>query len=123
MPSPAQKRELKPAAELSVAALAGIPLVKQGDDIAGLILDGFAASGLVLRRGDVVVIAQKIVSKAERRVVDLRGVTPSPRAETLAAEVDKDARLVELILSESTEVVRHRKGVLVVAHQIGRAHV
>jgi coenzyme F420-0:L-glutamate ligase/coenzyme F420-1:gamma-L-glutamate ligase len=119
MPSPAQKRELKPAAELSIAALAGIPLVKEGDDIAGLILNGLAASGLLLRRGDVLVIAQKVVSKAEGRIVDLRAVTPSPPAEQLAAEVDKDARLVELILRESTEVVRHRKGVLVMAHRSG----
>src|SRR4249920_2160002 len=119
MPSPAQKRELKPAAELSIAALAGIPLVKQGDDIADLILNGLAASGLSLQRCDTLVIAQKIVSKAEGRVIDLRTVTPSPRATQLAAEVDKDARLVELILRESTEVVRHRKGVLVVAHRSG----
>jgi coenzyme F420-0:L-glutamate ligase/coenzyme F420-1:gamma-L-glutamate ligase len=119
MPSPAQKPQLKPAAELSIAALAGIPLVKEGDDIAGLILNGLAASGLLLRRGDVLVIAQKIVSKAEGRVVDLRAVTPSLRAKQLAAEVDKDARLVELVLRESTEVVRHRKGVLVVAHRSG----
>src|SRR5437763_2962655 len=119
MPSPLPKPQLTPAAEISVVALAGIPLVKQGDDIAGLILDGLAASGLSLRRGDILVIAQKIVSKAEGRVVDLREVLPSPRAEQLAAEVDKDARLVELILRESTEVVRHRKGVLVVAHRTG----
>lgn len=119
MPSPAQKPQLKPAAELSIAALAGIPLVKEGDDIAGLILNGLAASGLLLRRADVLVIAQKIVSKAEGRVVDLRAVTPSLRAKQLAVEVDKDARLVELILRESTEVVRHRKGVLVVAHRSG----
>jgi coenzyme F420-0:L-glutamate ligase/coenzyme F420-1:gamma-L-glutamate ligase len=119
MPSPAPKPQLKPAAELSIAALAGVPLVKEGDDIAGLILNGLAASGLSLQRGDVLVIAQKIVSKAEGRVVDLRQVTPSPRAKQLAAEVDKDARLVELILRESTEVVRHRKGVLVVAHRSG----
>ena len=64
-------------------------------------------------------IAQKIVSKAEGRQVDLRTVTPSARAQALAAEVDKDPRLVELILRESTEVVRHRKGVLVVAHRCG----
>src|SRR6185436_15510757 len=77
------------------------------------------ASGLSLRRGDVLVIAQKVVSKAEGRIVDLREVTPSPRAKQLAVEVDKDPRLVELILRESTEVVRHRKGVLVVAHRNG----
>ncbi len=119
MPSPAEKLSAKPAAELRISALAGIPLVQPGDNIAGLIVNGLAASGLSLRRGDVLVIAQKIVSKAEGRVVDLREVTPSARAEQLAAEVDKDPRLVELILRESTEVVRHRKGVLVVAHRSG----
>src|SRR3954464_9241021 len=103
MHSPPPKHELKPAAELSIAVLAGIPLVKEGDDIAGLILNGLAASGLSLQRGDVLVIAQKIVSKSEGRVVDLRGVTPPPRAKQLAAEVEKDARLVELIRQERIE--------------------
>jgi len=115
----AARLEAKPAAELSIAALAGIPLVRPGDDIADLILLGLANSGLALRRGDVVVIAQKIVSKAEGRLVDLRTVTPSERAQTLAAEVNKDPRLVELVLRESTEVVRYRRGVLVVAHRSG----
>ena len=119
MPSAAEKPSARPAAELRIAALSGIPLVRPGDDIAGLIASGLAASGLALRRGDIVVIAQKIVSKAEGRIVDLREVTPSKRARELAAEADKDPRLVELILRESTEVVRHRKGVLVVAHRSG----
>jgi len=118
-PSPTQKLDARPAAELTVAALAGIPLVRPGDDIAELILGGLSGSGLKLQRGDIVVIAQKIVSKAERRLVDLRTVTPSARAEKLAAEVNKDPRLVELILRESTEVVRYRRGVLVVAHRNG----
>jgi len=93
--------------------------VQPGDNIADLIVNGLASSGLSLRRGDVLVIAQKIVSKAEGRLADLREVTPSAPAEQLAAEVDKDPRLVELILRESTEVVRHREGVLVVAHRSG----
>jgi coenzyme F420-0:L-glutamate ligase/coenzyme F420-1:gamma-L-glutamate ligase len=109
----------RPAAELRVLALAGIPLVQPGDDLAHLILAGLTASDLTLQGGDVVVIAQKIVSKAEGRAVDLRTVTPSPRAKQLAAEVDKDPRLVELILRESHEVVRYRRGVLVVAHRNG----
>jgi coenzyme F420-0:L-glutamate ligase / coenzyme F420-1:gamma-L-glutamate ligase len=117
--SSAEKLDVRPAAELSVAALTGIPLVRPGDNLADLILGALAASGLSLQRSDVVVIAQKIVSKAEGRIVDLRTVAPSERAWALAAEVGKDARLVELILSESTEVVRHRKGVLVVAHRSG----
>lgn len=109
----------RPAAELSVAALAGIPLVQPGDNVADLIVQGLSLSGLSLRRGDVVVIAQKIVSKAEGRLVDLKSVTPSERAAALAREVDKDPRLVELILRESSEVIRHRRGVLVVAHRCG----
>jgi coenzyme F420-0:L-glutamate ligase / coenzyme F420-1:gamma-L-glutamate ligase len=117
--SSAEKLDARPVAEFSVAALAAIPLVRPGDNVADLIVSGLAASGLSLQRGDVVVIAQKIVSKAEGRIIDLRTVTASQRAEALAAEVDKDARLVELILRESTEVVRHRKGVLVVAHRCG----
>lgn len=109
----------KPAAELRAIALSGMPKVRAGDDITALILNALHNSGLTLERGDVIVIAQKIISKAEERLVDLATVTPSPRAQTLAVEVDKDARLVELILRESTEVVRHRKGVLVVAHRAG----
>ena len=119
MSSPAEQIDPRPAAELSIAALSGIPLVRPGDDIAALILHALVSSGLALQSGDVLAVAQKIVSKAEGRQVDLRTMTPSARAQKLAAEVDKDARLVELILRESTEVVRHRKGVLVVAHRSG----
>jgi len=119
MPNPAEKVSAKPAAELRISALAGIPLVQPGDNIAELIASGLASSGLSLRQDDVVVIAQKVVSKAEGRIVDLREVTPSARAEKLAKEVNKDPRLVELILRESAEVVRHRKDVLVVAHRSG----
>ena len=119
MSSPAEKINPRPVAEISIAALSGIPHVRPGDDIADIVIQGLASSGLSLRRGDIIVIAQKIVSKAEGRIVDLREVAPSPRASELAAAVDKDPRLVELILRESTEVVRHRKGVLVVAHRNG----
>jgi coenzyme F420-0:L-glutamate ligase / coenzyme F420-1:gamma-L-glutamate ligase len=117
--SSAEQLDPGPAAELSVAALAGIPLVCSGDNVADLIVQGLAASGLSLAPGDVIVIAQKIVSKAEGRQVDLRTVTPTEQARALAAEVDKDPRLVELVLRESSEVVRYRKGVLVVAHRCG----
>ena len=119
MANPAERADARPAAELSIMALTRIPLVRPGDDIADLILDGLANSGLTLRHGDVLVVAQKIVSKAEGRHVNLRAITPSARAEALAIEVGKDARLVELILRESTEVVRHRTGVLIVAHRCG----
>lgn len=101
------------------AALAGVPLVKPGDDLADVVLEGLSTSGETLRDGDVLVIAQKIVSKAENRLVQLATVTPSPEAGRLAREVNKDPRLVELILRESTEVVRHRRDVLIVAHRLG----
>jgi coenzyme F420-0:L-glutamate ligase / coenzyme F420-1:gamma-L-glutamate ligase len=100
-------------------ALAGVPMIKPGDDLAGIILAALAASNETLRDGDVLVIAQKIVSKAQNRFVRLDTVEPSPEAERLARDVNKDARLVELILRESTEVVRHRRDVLIVAHRLG----
>jgi coenzyme F420-0:L-glutamate ligase/coenzyme F420-1:gamma-L-glutamate ligase len=108
-----------PAAELRALALAGIPAVRTGDDIAALMVEAMQRSGIEPQPGDVLAIAQKIVSKAEGRLVELATVTPSPRAQALAVAVEKDARLVELILRESTEVVRHRKGVLVVEHRSG----
>jgi len=108
-----------PASELRLLALPGIPLVVQGDDIATLILDALTACGETLRDGDVLVIAQKIVSKAEGRVVRLAAVTPSARAIALAKETGKDPRLVELILGESDEVLRYRQDVIVVAHRLG----
>jgi coenzyme F420-0:L-glutamate ligase/coenzyme F420-1:gamma-L-glutamate ligase len=95
------------------------PMVRPGDDLAALLIAACEQGALAPADGDVVVVAQKIVSKAEGRLVALTSVTPSARAQSLAAEVDKDPRLVELILQESTEVVRHRKNVLVVAHRSG----
>ena len=108
------------AAEATVLkALAGVPLVKPGDDLAAIILTALATSGEKLRDGDVLVIAQKIVSKAQNRFVRLKTVTPSARAEQLARVAHKDPRLVELILKESAEVIRCRKDVLIVAHKLG----
>ncbi len=104
---------------LTLSALAHIPMVQPGDDLAGLIIKAVLCAGLVPCDGDVFVVTQKIVSKAEGRCVNLATVVPSPRAVALAEEVDKDPRLVELILSESTEVVRHRRTVLVTAHRLG----
>ncbi len=119
MDSATEPAATKAKRSLSLVALGGIPLVQPGDDLAGIIVAALAASGETLLDGDVLVLAQKIVSKAEDRYVTLADVTPAPRAVKLAAGVDKDPRLVELILSESTDVVRSRKGVLVVAHRLG----
>jgi coenzyme F420-0:L-glutamate ligase/coenzyme F420-1:gamma-L-glutamate ligase len=104
---------------VSLIALDRVPLVAAGDDPAALVLDALASSALSLADGDIVVLAQKIVSKAEGRLVDLADVAPSPRAIELAEQCDKDPRLVELILSETDEVMRVRRGVLVVRHRLG----
>jgi coenzyme F420-0:L-glutamate ligase / coenzyme F420-1:gamma-L-glutamate ligase len=105
--------------DLVLTPLDGIPMIAFGDDLAAIILAALKHSGCTLAAGDVLVVAQKIVSKAEGRTVDLRTVTPSPRAVALAKETQKDPRIVELILAESTEVLRHRPGVLIVAHRLG----
>jgi coenzyme F420-0:L-glutamate ligase / coenzyme F420-1:gamma-L-glutamate ligase len=105
--------------DLVLAALPGIPLIAAGDDLAAIIVAALCDAGFALAPGDVLVLAQKIVSKAEGRSVDLATVTPSAGAVALAKETGKDACLVELILAESTEVLRHRPGVLIVAHKLG----
>ncbi len=102
-----------------VVALPGMPMVNAGDDLAGLLLAAVADNGYTLRDGDVVAVAQKIVSKVEGRLIPLADVTPSEEAIELAAKTDKDPRMVQLVLSESTEVVRHRPGVLIVRHNLG----
>lgn len=104
---------------LEILAVPGIPMIAPGDDLAALIAEGFAQGKLAPRKGDVIVIAQKVVSKAEGRGVDLATVVPSARAIELAREVQKDPRLVELILSESVRVVRSRPNVLIVEHRLG----
>ena len=104
---------------LEVVPLAGLPLIGPGDDLVDLIASALELNDVTLRARDVLVVAQKIVSKAEGRIVDLATIEPSPRALELAAEVDKDPRLVEVILSESVRVVRARRGVLIVEHRLG----
>src|SRR6267378_1107940 len=106
-------------AALEILAIPGIPMIGAGDDLAIIISDGLTRGGLTPEAGDVIAIAQKIVSKAEGRSVDLATVVPSARAIALAAEVKKDPRLVELILSESVRVVRSRPNVLIVEHRLG----
>jgi len=104
---------------LELTALSGFPLVQPGTDLLHLICRLTKTTGPQLRDHDVVVIAQKVVSKAEGRYVDLATVEPGGQAVALAAKVGKDARLVEVILAESRRVLRHRPGVLVVEHKLG----
>jgi len=107
------------AAKLAITALGGVKRVRPGDDLCALALEALAANGETLQDGDILVLAQKIVSKSESRYADLGAVTPSAEALKLAGQVNKDARLVELILSESRDIVRHRPGVLIVLHRLG----
>ena len=104
---------------VELLALPDFPLVRPGDDLAALIAGGLARAGIALRASDCVAVAQKIVSKAENRLVALADVAPSAEAIALAAEVGKDPRLVEVILSESTRVVRHRANLLIMEHRLG----
>ena len=104
---------------LNLVGVEGIPMVQPGDDLADLILGALTQTGEELVDDDVIVLAQKIVSKAEDRYLDLRTVVPTEEACRLAAEVDKDPRKVQSILDESNEVVRKRKGVLIVEHRLG----
>lgn len=104
---------------LSLMPVPNLPDIVPGADLPALIGAGFAAADIGLQSGDVIAVAQKIVSKAEDRYVDLATVTPTSEAEQLAAETGKDARLVTLILQESDSVSRYRKGVLIVRHRLG----
>ncbi len=103
----------------SVTALSGVPAIRPGDDLGRAALDAMAASGLAFADGDVLVLAQKIVSKAEDRQVSLASVTPSPRARELAELTGKDPGLVELILSETQDVMRVRPNLIIVRHRLG----
>jgi coenzyme F420-0:L-glutamate ligase/coenzyme F420-1:gamma-L-glutamate ligase len=106
-------------ATLCLTALPGIPTIAAGDDLARLVLEAAGRAAIALAAGDILILAQKVVSKAEGRRVRLADVQPSARARDLAATVEKDPRLVELILQESQEVLRAKPGVLVVVHRLG----
>ncbi len=108
--------------ELRLWALPGIPLVEPGDDLAGLVVSALERAALALQAGDVLVVAQKIISKAEGRYAHLNQVQPSAEAVELAAVADKDPRIVELMLRESRSVLRHRPGAIIVEHRLGYVH-
>jgi coenzyme F420-0:L-glutamate ligase/coenzyme F420-1:gamma-L-glutamate ligase len=105
--------------QLTLTALPNIPLVQRGDDLAAIILRGLREANITLADGDVLVLAQKIVSKAEGRMVRLLDVTPSPRAEELARQCGKDARFCEVVLWDTREVLRVRQGLIVVETRHG----
>ncbi len=107
------------AAELRITALPDFPHVTAGDDLAAMTAAALARGGLELHADDVLVYAQKVISKAEGRRVDLTTVTPGPQALELAQTVRKDPRLVELVLRESRRIVRTAPDVLIVEHRLG----
>ncbi len=104
---------------LNIEVIPDFPIVKAGDDIAQQIGDTMAAAKLSFQDGNVIVVAQKIVSLSEGRSVQLSGVEVSAAAEKLAAQTDKDPRIVELILRESEEIIRQKPGVIIVRHRLG----
>ncbi|PMS38252.1 coenzyme F420-0 gamma-glutamyl ligase [Trinickia symbiotica] len=108
--------------QLTLTALPEIPAIEPGDDLAQIVLDGYARARLEPSTGDVVIVAQKVVSKAEGRYARLSEITPSAAALELATTTQKDPRVVELILKESREVVRQRPGVIIVEHRLGYVH-
>ena len=104
---------------LVLTALEDLPLIQPGDDLAGFILAAVKAADLRLENGDVIAVAQKVISKAEGRLVNLSDVAPSPEALEMGEQSGKDPRLVQLILSESKRVLRVRPGLIIVRHRLG----
>ncbi len=104
---------------VEIIGLPGVPMVQPGDDLAALAISALVDAAIAPVAGDVLVVAQKIVSKAEDRFADIGSVIPSPRAEKLAADTGKDARFCELVLSESKRIVRHRPNLIIAEHQLG----
>lgn len=107
---------------LELIPLLNFPLVEPGDDLVQLIVAALRENALTLQAGDVLVVAQKIVSKAENRYVRLADVSVSAEANALAERADKDPRQVQLILQESRAVLRVRPGVIIVEHRNGYVH-
>lgn len=105
--------------QMTLFALTDMPLVRPGDHLPTLIAEALAGMGASLEDGDIVVIAQKIVSKAENRLVDLAHVQPDARAQQIAEATRKDPRMVAVVLSDSRAVIRAKPGLLVVEQKSG----
>ncbi len=118
-PAPGMESDCLMVSSITYTALPGLPLVEPGDDLVAIVVEGVHRAGLRVADGDLFVVAQKIVSKAENRYVDLAGISPSGRALELAGVVGKDPRYIEAVLSESADVVRYARNVMIVAHRLG----
>jgi len=108
-----------PPASLSLSVIRDIPLVRTGDDLAAIIMQAMSSCGYEFENNDIIAIAQKIVSKAQGRIVNLAEVTPSKEAVRLAREINKDPRQIELVLAEAKTVIACKPGVIIVEHHSG----
>ncbi len=99
---------------ITITAVEGIPMVKAGDDLAALVATGLDSTGIKPEAGDIVVCCQKVVSKAEGRTVHLKDIEPSAFANSLAQRWEKDPRAVELVLRQTSRIVRNDHGVIIV---------
>lgn len=104
---------------LGLTPLQNIPLIRQNDNLADILLKALEETNIKLQNDDILVIAQKIVSKSEGQMVNLATITPSSEAIELAKKTEKDPRVVELILQESNEILRTRVGTIIVEHKLG----
>ncbi len=117
--------ELNTNTQVTISAISGIPEIESGDDLAQIILASLDRAQITLEEGDILIVAQKVVSKAEGRLVALDTVTPSKEALALAQQVNKDPRKLEIILQESTRVVRavnrgdDKEGIVITEHNLG----
>jgi coenzyme F420-0:L-glutamate ligase/coenzyme F420-1:gamma-L-glutamate ligase len=105
--------------QVTIIGLHGVPMVQPGDNLGAIAIAALVEADIAPEVGDVLVVAQKIVSKAEGRLVDVATVTPSHEAIALAAETEKDPRFVEVVLSESRRIVRHRANLIIAEHRLG----
>ena len=99
-----------------------MPLIKPGQDLSKEIIKAISSESILVDDGDVIAIAQKIVSKSENRYLDISSLSPSEEAKTLSKQIDKDPKFIQAILNESKKVVRYRMGVLIVEHKLGFIH-
>ena len=99
-----------------------MPLIQPGQDLSDEIINAIASESILVDDGDVIAIAQKIVSKSENRYLDISSLSPSKEAKTLSKQIDKDPKFIQAILNESKKVVRYRMGVLIVEHKLGFIH-
>lgn len=104
---------------LTLQPIPNIPMIQPGDDLAQIVFQSLKSASIILERGDILVFAQKIVSKAERRLVNLTQVSPSARAIELSDVTEKDPRLIELILNESRDILRVKPGLIISEHRCG----